>query len=499
MSDKLFKDEHLANMPTIRIAKIGLKNFKSVKSGEITFNCGRKFIPYGTESDITGIYGQNGSGKTSMIYAIGLLKYLLSGESIPDAFAECISIDSDCAVIVYTLDIQYPNRDSYESNNDIRKVVYTVTFGRELREKKQEINLFADKEFNDYFVPKIKFRPVVIDESIKISGTVKGRKTPLKPYIDTSGELVDICPKTKLNLLVGSLDEDKRVALGINKNKAYSEAKSFVFLSDMMSLYYKNSDYSYLYQMLFELQHWGKFNLFFIDSNSYSFSTLNAIFFLYLDGNPVPIPASNSFELPTEDLKECAKVVNSIGGVVQEVIPGLQVKLKDYGITSNVNGKDMHSAELIVVRDGNEMPFRYESDGIKKLISTLYFIIELYTDDSVTVAYDEFDSGVFEYLLGEILQILRSSGKGQLIFTSHNLYPLTVLGNECIYFTTTDPYDRFIKLTGIGGTNNLRTVYLREIGHPDRYDNLYNETKRNRIISAMRKADSDLWEDQEEK
>lgn len=499
MSDKIYKKEHLANLPTIRIAKIELKNFKSVKNGEITFNCGRKFIPYGTESDITGIYGQNGSGKTSMIYAIGLLKFLLSGETIPDVFAECISIDSDHAVIVYTLDIQYPKGDTYESNNDIRKVVYTVTLGKELKDKKQEINLFANKEFNDFFVPKMKYRPKVIDESIKISGTVEGRKTPLKPYIDTSGELVDICPKSKLKLLVGSLDEDKRVSLGINKNKAYSEAKSFIFLSDMMDLYYKNSDYSYLYQMLFELQFWGTFNLYFVDSNSYSFSTLNAVILLYVNGQPFPIPASNSFEISTGDLEECAKVVNSIGGVVQEVVPGLQVKLKDYGITSIVNGDDIHTAELIVVRDGHEMPFRYESDGIKKLISTMYFIVEIYNSESVTVAYDEFDSGVFEYLLGEILQILRSSGKGQLIFTSHNLYPLTVLGNECIYFTTTNPNDRFTKLTGIGGTNNLRTVYLREIGHPDRYDNLYNETKRNRIISAMRKADSDLWEDQGEK
>ena len=145
MSDKIYKDEHLANMPKIRIAKIELKNFKSVKSGEITFNCGRKHIPYGTESDITGIYGQNGSGKTSMIYAIGLLKYLLSGESIPDVFAECISIDSECAVIVYTLDIQYPNRDGYESNNDINylppkiEAVYEKLFTQSLLGKNSKI------------------------------------------------------------------------------------------------------------------------------------------------------------------------------------------------------------------------------------------------------------------------------------------------------------------------------------------------------------------------
>lgn len=490
MSDKLCREDHSNNLPTIRLAKIELTDFKSVEHGEIVFNCGKKHIPYGTESDITGIYGQNGSGKTSMIYAIGLLKYLLSGESVPEVFADCIAIDKECAVLVYTLDVQYPKGNSYESNGDIRKIVYKVKLKKEKLDKKHEYNYFVDKEMNDFFIPKMKYRPIVSEESIKVSGMVKGNKTPLKPYIDTSGDISEICPKSKLNLLVGEMDEDKRVALGINKNKAITESKSFIFLQEMIELYYANSNYSHLYQMIIELVCWGQNYLYFVDSNSYSFSSLNAVFPLYINNYLYPIPASNSFEIREDILEEAVKVIDSIGAVVQEVIPGLLLMLKDYGITSIVNEINMHRAELVVVRGEKEMPFRYESDGIKKLVSTMYFIIRVYNQQSVTVAYDEFDSGVFEYLLGEILHVLHSSGKGQLIFTSHNLYPLSVLGKDHIYFTTTDSKNRFIKLAGIGGTNNLRTVYLREIGHPDHYNNLYNETKRTQIISAMRKANT---------
>ena len=80
---KLLNEDHSKNLPTIRITEITLENFKSVKHGKIVFNCGKKFIPYGTQSDILGLYGQNGSGKTSLIEALSILKHLMSGVPVP--------------------------------------------------------------------------------------------------------------------------------------------------------------------------------------------------------------------------------------------------------------------------------------------------------------------------------------------------------------------------------------------------------------------------------
>ena len=119
----------------------------------------------------------------------------------------------------------------------------------------------------------------------------------------------------------------------------------------------------------------------------------------------------------------------------------------------------------------------------------MLLLIMVYNQQSTTVAYDEFDSGVFEYLLGEILQVIQSSGKGQFIFTSHNMRPLEVLSKDYIWFTTTDPNNRYIRLSRLGETNNLRKVYYREIAVHENYDNLYNETKQSMIVAAMRKAE----------
>ena len=78
MYENYFTEEHGIHLPTIRIKKVVLKDFKSIERGEIVFNCGRQFVPCNTEADILGIYGQNGSGKTSFIEALAILKDLMS-------------------------------------------------------------------------------------------------------------------------------------------------------------------------------------------------------------------------------------------------------------------------------------------------------------------------------------------------------------------------------------------------------------------------------------
>ena len=199
-------------------------------------------------------------------------------------------------------------------------------------------------------------------------------------------------------------------------------------------------------------------------------------------------PIGKMVKLPDELYFELCKRFKSMSIVLEEVVPGLQLKVREISMTQDDDGDNIHKVELLAVRNGRELPLRCESDGVRKLISTLSLLIAVYNHRSVTVAYDEFDSGIFEYLLGEILQVLQSSGKGQFIFTSHNMRPLEVLDRNYVWFTSTDPDNRYIRINGLSGTNNLRKVYYREITLQEHYDNLYSETKRNKIISAMRKA-----------
>ena len=76
-------------------------------------------------------------------------------------------------------------------------------------------------------------------------------------------------------------------------------------------------------------------------------------------------------------------------------------------------------------------------------VSQIKDLIMVYNNPSITVAIDELDSGIFEYLLGELLNIISEKGKGQLIFTSHNLRPLETIDKGFIAFTTW--YNRFYR------------------------------------------------------
>ena len=74
----------------------------------------------------------------------------------------------------------------------------------------------------------------------------------------------------------------------------------------------------------------------------------------------------------------------------------------------------------------------------------MQLLIVVYNQPSITVAIDELDAGIFEYLLGELLRIISEKGKGQLIFASHNLRPLETIDRGFVAFTTVNPENRYI-------------------------------------------------------
>ena len=141
--------------------------------------------------------------------------------------------------------------------------------------------------------------------------------------------------------------------------------------------------------------------------------------------------------------------------------------------------------EVLANRNGTELPLRDESDGIRRLISLLSLWTAAYNDPSFTLAIDEFDAGIFEYIWGEMLEIFAESGLGQLIFTAHNLRPLEVISKKFLFFTSTDPKDRYVQLKSIARTNNMRNVYFRQIENGNE-EKVYNETKREAIKNALR-------------
>ena len=78
----------------IRMGRVVLRNFKNTEYGSIAFPTFSKTISEGLQGpDIVGIYGQNGSGKTSVIDAMGVLKCLMAGEALPSRVFDFLPCD----------------------------------------------------------------------------------------------------------------------------------------------------------------------------------------------------------------------------------------------------------------------------------------------------------------------------------------------------------------------------------------------------------------------
>ena len=471
-------------LPTVRIQKIVLENFKSVDYGEIEMACGRHFVPCDTNADILGIYGQNGSGKTSLLEALSILKFLMSGESVLDEYADCIKQGEDFARMEYHFDFQY-------DSGLIRKVIYEVAFSKVDAEEDEDI---LDEYSDDYPRKKYGQKHVIkiCHEVLKVSGDFDGRKIKLQKVIDTqSGEPFGPALKRKM-FYDGSANSMRLIA---NKAIAWNLSKSFVFMDETTDIFEeKTTEYA---NIVCDLKLFAKAYLYVVDTKASGVISLNRmipIFFRLLNDEginrtgTIPLSLDKPNRLPEEIYSIVEKVLNNISVVLCTFIPGLTLGLKDLGPVLSKRGKPLRMAEIIAIRDGVELPLRYESDGVKKIISTLELYKNAFNDRSMTVAIDEFDAGIFEYLLGEMLSIFEDYGKGQFIFTSHNLRPLEVIDKNNICFTTTDSYDRYTRIDNVRPNNNLRKLYFKEIELGGDEVDLYESEKKYKIIDALREA-----------
>ena len=495
----------------IRISKIRIENFKGVKYGEIDLKHGKKSFTPSSKSDILGIYGQNGSGKSAVVEAIKLMKSLVSGKSFSDVFdieehyikfsqyAEWINKDSDHAHFVFQFDY-------IENDETIRTVEYSFSLGR-FKEKVSYVNRskaygeIAQGWYEDFLFKHSETIGFVFGESISMSGLFEGKKIKMQPVIDASKLKPLFTPASKMKYIVGDLTSEEKTALNTLKMSQGVSGSSFIF-----SILFSTLDNDYAKTMR-RVRYFASNELSIVGNdglNMFESSTTFAdeIFPIYSPDRKYSFCFIDSTLMYSPEVDRFKKFIESINPVLDRVIPGIKLvvetedplpnQINDYVIDEITKEDGVFSGDLFVdlyvEKNGNKVPYRCESIGTRRLISEISMFVDAYNDPKKALVIDEFDSGIFEFLLGELLQIFEESGKGQFIFTSHNLRPLEVLDKKCICFTTTNPENRYFRLKNIGQTNNLRSTYFREILLGDQDEELYNSTKKHKLMAAMKRA-----------
>lgn len=455
----------------VRIERIEIENFKNVKNGQISLKNNRKNF----KSSILGIYGQNGSGKTALIDAIMLLKLALCGQVIPPQYADYIHVEAECARLKFDLSVEIP-----EAN-----ISYDVIYEFKLMKDHNDIQLNVVESENS--------KVVLYDEILKCSYISSEDSSRMSNLIDTSSSDI-FTPKNKYHELVG---KDKSVAtdLLVAKRLAFATSRSFVFSPELLDAIQENCSQSRYWNLIKMLVDYGNYELFVINTQNNGIITMNALPLAFRYENEesgfvgnIMLSLDEAETVPKEVAELIEKIIPNMNMVLSQIVPGLTISMYNFGPQILKNGDVGCRVQLMSKKNSKEIPLRYESEGIKKIVSILQLLIVVYNEPSITVAIDELDAGVFEYLLGELLRIISEKGKGQLIFTSHNLRPLETLDKGFIAFTTTNPERRYIRMTNVSENNNLRDFYYRDIVLGEQNEVLYEPTNNYEIALAFREA-----------
>lgn len=457
----------------VRIENISIENFKNVQKGTLDLENRRKNY----RASIVGLYGQNGSGKTALIDALQLLKFSLCGKAIPEKYADYINVNKESSTLKFQFKMQQ------------KEVFYNIWYQFSMKKVIDE----SEIDENNISNSKIKYKAQIFDEVLSFSYTSKEEKIRKSPLIDTRTSEVFI-PKSKYSELLEKNNEDIMELL-LTKRLVQAQSRSFIFSREMLNRFRKSCNVSLYLDIINGLNSFGNKELFIIDTEHEGLINMNALplSFRYKDnrtemiGNllfPLNVPAP----IPNEALDVVQKVIDNMNIVLKQLVPGLTIDVVDLGAVVSKEGNMGRLIQLMSLKNGKAIPFRYESEGIKKIVSILQLLIVVYNNPSITVAIDEMDSGIFEYLLGELLNIISEKGKGQLIFTSHNLRPLETIDKGFIAFTTTNPDNRYIRLTNVKGNNNLRDFYYRDIVLGEQNEQVYNPTNNFEIALAFREA-----------
>ena len=451
----------------VRLSSLKISNIKNVKNGQIVMpNTCRKNTTY-KNAEVLGLYGQNGSGKTAVIDTLYYLQKIMIGGALENEIADYIDVKENHAEIAADFIIF------------AGEVIYEVNY-----------KIILQKDENSAKIARETLSCAVNKDNIRSNKTVfmdyqRSDKRIFAPK-KRLDEVVEDNIENKTDLIVA-----KKIAEKNNCSYVFGESSREIFCRD-----YKN-DFKHCSEVIKALFKFALQDLFVI-RNTHS-GVISANFLLpmafKIEQNEIgmkgdfAVPLTEPVVLNEERKKLLDTIVEQVNMVLFTIIPGMKISVYNYGMQLMDSGENGYRVELVSIQDGMPpIPIRMESEGIIKIISILNALIQAFGNYSICLAIDELDAGIFEYMLGELLDIFHKSAKGQLIFTSHNLRALEMLDKDSIMFSTVNPERRYIRMKNIKASNNLRDTYLRGITLGGQEEVIYKETDSLRIARAFRKA-----------
>lgn len=467
-----------------RIQSIELHNFKNVKHGSIDFsNYGSQNLDF--EKNITAVYGQNGSGKTALIEALLLVKRIIEGRKLRPDMENIIRKGEKTASISVTF--------FFNNENDTCLATYTISFERTEKGIIISNEIISSKEFangkwnnnteiinyslqkNGFSIsPKYVYQNLISKKELALELLVAQSLCSVENEKTNKIESISLLFSNRFSELL------KRVKTKSHIEKMIAIQKTIGYISNAVNkniLVVCDTTFGGIQENIHAIPIYikQKYN----NPNGQELEAIGAI----------PIDIYSKTVIPAELMDVYNNFVKQINAVLPSIIPGISVELIDIQQEYNETNQQLLSFSIVTVRDNQRISLKYESAGIKKVLCIISSLIAAFNNPDMCFVVDELDSGLFEYLLGQIITVFKDDAKGQLIFTSHNLHILELLDNKSIIITTWNSDNCYRHLPNVQANNNKRLLYLKQIElSDDEGDIIYNKTNQYEMSYAFKKA-----------
>ena len=401
---------------------------------------------------IMGVYGQNGSGKSTLVCALAFLRLMLCGAGIEDA-GKYIRIGEKHA----SIDAEF----SVDTGNTRKLFSYSVRISRT----------------GDGLGWAVEDERVVVSDM----GNLKNKASFFYNSADAANP---VSPAAIRNGLMSFLEKNTSFAEGlttqifllVQRDRSRLFKTSYIFGEQLLAVYggYCAENPESIFDYLKILSEYA-LHYFFVITDSFVSSSIprgGTIPVLFPNQKLFSSGALNYFPLsmdgPTRVVEQEEGAfdgfLSALNRLVSPLSPGTRlIAMEMPGMvrgTAGSSGNVEHYFFLFTEKDGVRIPIRYESLGIKKIISLVNVMALAYLNPTVLLVIDELDSSISEMVLETFLRLFSESGRGQLVFTANNLYPLEILEKNCCCFTGTNPSDRYVHLKYVKPNNNLRSLYM---------------------------------------
>ncbi len=349
----------------VRIVETELENFKNVNYGNI------KFVNYTNaeyraelkESDINGIYGQNGSGKTAIIEAFDILQHIMSGKTISYDEYEGMFNDKKMMKISTVFYIECAEKKY--------KARYELLLKRYKEEKK--IQIFSEniiywqrgaswkKERNVSFCnPYYDTQSILENTPTRIVSKDESALSRIR-FFNSVQNLAVFCAQKNVSLYFNDV---------INKSlQAENQNEEEIAFSDVVKALF---DFARMrFQVVKVNQLSVNYSNAFIPVNVHTESENEVM------QGCIPLFINGRGDFPEEIFNKLEKIVAAINIALKAIIPNLSIELVKTNEEKNKDGINIVQVEVYSNRNGKRFLTKYESEGIKRIISLLNYLISL--------------------------------------------------------------------------------------------------------------------------